>query len=116
MYVMTKLGNGLIAKNFFKTYIMDFEDTQLITFGDIFNKALEIAKTGDKDRCQLFLKSYSEYISSENNINIDKAVDIVKSNLGYFAGYYDRETYDIINNMYNAVHPVFKSNPFNVTS
>lgn len=95
---------------------MNFEDIQLLTIGDIFNKALEIAKTGDKERCQLFLKSYSEYINSGNNISIDKAVDIAKSNLGYFAGYCDRETYDIINNMYNAVHPVFKSNPFNVTS
>ncbi len=95
---------------------MNFEDTQLTTVGEIFNKALEIAKTGDKERCQLFLKSYSEYISSKNNISIDKAIDIAKANFGYFAGYYDRETYDIINNMYNAIHPVFKSNPFDVTS
>lgn len=92
---------------------MNFEDTQLITIGDIFNKALEIAKTDDKERCQLFLKSYSEYISSKNNISIDKAIDIAKSNLGYFAGYYGRETYDIISSMYNAIHPVFKGNPFN---
>lgn len=91
---------------------MNFEDIQLITVGDIFNKALEIAKTGDKERCQLFLKSYAEYISSKNNISIDKATDNAKANLGYFAGYYDRETYDIINSMYNAIHPVFKSNPF----
>lgn len=95
---------------------MTFENTQLLTIGDIFNKALEIAKTGDKERCQLFLKFYSEYISSKNNISINKAIDIAKSNLGYFAGYYNREIYDIINNMYNAIHPVFKSNPFDVTS
>lgn len=94
---------------------MIFENTQLTTIGEIFNKALEIAKNGDKKHCQLFLKSYAEYISSKNNISIDEAVNIAKSNLGYFAGYYDRETYDIINSMYNAIHPIFKGNPFDVT-
>ena len=94
---------------------MVFEDTQLTTIGEIFNKALEIAKTGDKERCQLLLKSYAECISSKNNISVDEAVNIAKSNLGYFAGYYDRETYNIIHNMYNAIHPIFKGNPFDVT-
>jgi hypothetical protein len=94
---------------------MVFESNTLNTAGDIFDKALEIAKTGDSDRCQKFLTTYVSYIISENGCAIEEATRIAKNNLGYFAGYYNSEVYETINKAYGAVHPVFGQNPFNVS-
>ena len=94
---------------------MEFEGKTLKTMGEIFNTALDVAKTGDGDRCQAFLTSYVEYIVSESNRNVAEAENIAKSNLGYFAGYYSSEVYETINKAYGAVHPVFGGNPFEVS-
>ena len=94
---------------------MEFEGKTLKTMGEIFNTALDVAKTGNSDRCQAFLTSYVEYIVSESNCNIAEAEMISKSNLGYFAGYYNSEVYETINKAYGAVHPVFGGNPFDIS-
>ena len=94
---------------------MVFEGKTLETMGEIFNTALDVAETGDGDRCQAFLTSYVEYIVSESNNNVAEAENIAKSNLGYFAGYYNSEVYETINKAYGAVHPVFGGNPFEVS-
>ena len=94
---------------------MVFEGKTLETMEEIFNTALDIAKTADSDRCQAFLTSYIKYIMSENNCNIAEAERIAKSNLGYFAGYYSSEVYETINKAYGAVHPVFGCNPFDLS-
>lgn len=94
---------------------MVFEGKTLETMGEIFNTALDIANTADSDRCQAFLTSCIEYIMSKNNCNIAEAERIAKSNLGYFAGYYNNSVYETINKAYGAVHPVFGRNPFEVT-
>lgn len=94
---------------------MVFEGKTLETMGEIFNTALDVAKTGNSDRCQEFLTSYVEYIVSESNLNVAEAENIAKSNLGYFAGYYSSEVYETINKAYGAVHPVFGKNPFEVS-
>lgn len=95
---------------------MVFEGKTLKTMGEIFNTALDVAKTGNSDRCQEFLTSYVEYIVSESNRNVAEAEDIAKSNLGYFAGYYNSEVYETINKAYGAVHPVFGGNPFDLSA
>lgn len=94
---------------------MVFEGKTLETMGEIFNTALDVAKTGNSDRCQEFLTSYVEYIVSESNLNVAEAENIAKSNLGYFAGYYSSGVYETINKAYGAVHPVFGKNPFEVS-
>lgn len=94
---------------------MEFEGKSLKTMGEIFNTALNVAETGDGDRCQAFLTSYVEYIVSESNRNVAEAENIAKSNLGYFAGYYSSKVYETINKAYGAVHPVFGGNPFEVS-
>ena len=95
---------------------MEFEGKTLKTMGEIFNTALDVAKTDDGDRCQAFLTSYVEYIVSESNRNVAEAENIAKSNLGYFAGYYSSEVYETINKAYGAVHPVFGGNPFDLSA
>ena len=94
---------------------MVFEGNTLNTMGEIFNKALEIAKTGDGDRCQKFLTTYVCYIVAENGCSVEEATSIAKSNFGYFAGYYSSDVYETINKAYGAVHPIFGQNPFDVS-
>ena len=94
---------------------MEFEGKTLKTMGEIFNTALDVAETGDGNRCQAFLTSYVEYIVSESNSNVAEAERIAKSNLGYFAGYYNSKVYETINKAYGAVHPVFGGNPFDIS-
>lgn len=95
---------------------MEFEGTNLTSMGSVFDKALEIAETGDGDRCQNFLTAYANWIIEVNgHYNIEEATEIAKSNLGYFAGYYSSEVYETINKAYSAVHPVFGRNPFDVS-
>lgn len=95
---------------------MVFEETTLTTMGEIFDKALEVAKSGDGDRCQTFLTTYANWISEVNGCCKDSAIDIAKKNFGYFAGYYNSEVYETINKAYGAVHPVFGGNPFDISA
>ena len=94
---------------------MVFEGKTLETMGEIFNTALDVAKTGNSDRCQTFLTAYANWISEVNGCCKDSAIDIAKNNLGYFAGYYTRDVYNAINMAYGAVHPIFGKNPFDVS-
>ncbi len=98
---------------------MIYNGIELKTMGDIFNKALELAKT-DKNEAAKFFKCYIEYIYNDNdNINVnslEEAERIAKSNFGYFAGYYSQEVCDIIYETYQCFHPIFGDKPFNVSS
>ena len=95
---------------------MVFENKKYKTMMEIFYLANALAKEGIKYKCDQFLNAYATYILDENEsvTNYEDALNIAKSNLGYFAGYYDRETYDRVNKAYCAVHPIFKTNPFDI--
>ena len=98
---------------------MVYNGIELATMGELFNKALAIAKSGNSSECSNFLKAYAENIYTENSRDkvptMEDAYKCAKSNLGYFSGYYDSETYELINKAYNAIHPIFGGNPFNVS-
>ena len=79
--------------------------------GEVFNEALRLAKT-DSNEAKEFFKKYVSLISKRNHCSLDKATEIAKSNLGYFAGYYDEETCDIIYKTYQCSHPIFGDKPF----
>ena len=95
---------------------MVFENKKYKTMMEIFYLANALAKEGIKYKCDKFLNAYATYILDENEsvTNYEEALNIARSNLGYFAGYYDRKTYDRINKAYGAIHPVFKTNPFDI--
>ncbi len=87
-------------------------------FRQIFDEALRVAKEGTKELQEEFLSGYAKYINEDNPKEAptyEDALKIAKSNFGYFAGYYDNETYRIINEAYQAVHPVFGCNPFDIS-
>lgn len=95
---------------------MVFENKKYETMGEIFDLANSIAKDDNKSKCEHFLIAYATSIldANESVNNYEEALNIARSNLGYFAGYYDRKTYDRINKAYGAIHPVFKTNPFDI--
>lgn len=98
---------------------MVYNGIELATMGELFNMALTIAKSGDSTECSNFIKTYAEHIYTENSRDkvptMEDAYKCAKSNLGYFSGYYDSKTYELINKSYNAIHPIFGGNPFNVS-
>ena len=83
--------------------------------GEVFDLALKIAKENKKE-ANSFFKSYVNWIK-ENNVNksYEECEGIAKSNLGYFAGYYDAETCDIIYKTYQCSHPIFGDKPFDIS-
>ena len=95
---------------------MIYEGKELNTIGEVFNEALHYAKT-DKNKASDFFKAYIEYILNTNDkVNTyAEAEEIAKSNLGYFAGYYNRETIDIIYKTYQCSHPIFGDKPYDVS-
>ena len=86
------------------------------TFGEIFNKALELAKE-NKNEAQVYFTEYVQHILNVNDkVNtIEEAEQIAKHNLGYFAGYYNQEVCDIIYETYQCSHPIFGDKPFSVS-
>lgn len=95
---------------------MVFENKKYETMREIFDLANSLAKEGIKSKCEHFLIAYATSIldANESVTNYEEALNIARSNLGYFAGYYDGKTYDRINKAYGTIHPVFKTNPFDI--
>ena len=94
--------------------MMIYEGKALNTIGEVFNEALHYAKT-DKNKASNFFKAYVEHILNTNAIIYDEAERIAKSNLGYFAGYCNKETIDIIYETYQCSHPIFGDKPYDVS-
>jgi hypothetical protein len=95
---------------------MVFENKKYETMGEIFSLADSLAKEGVKSKCEHFLIAYATSIldANESVTNYEEALNIAKSNLGYFAGYFNSTTYERINRTYGVIHPVFKTNPFDI--
>ena len=95
---------------------MVFENKKYETMGEIFSLANSLAKEGAKSKCDDFLIAYATSIldANESVANYEDALKIAKSNLGYFAGYFNSTTYERVNKTYGAIHPVFKTNPFDI--
>lgn len=93
---------------------MIWENKELKTVGEIFDTALNLAKT-DNYKAGVFYNAYIDYVRDANGSSREEAEKIVKGNLGYFAGYYDKEVCDIIYSTYCCEHPIFGKRPFSVS-
>ena len=85
---------------------MIWKDKELNTMGDVFKTALDVAKR-TPGKCNDFLEAYAQEIAEDNGCSKEESLKIAKSNLGYFAGYYDTKTAKLIQDRYGAVHPIF---------
>lgn len=81
------------------------------TAGAMFELALSMKDPKDR---QTFIREYCTLIIETSKkegqtITVDDARDILRSNLGYFAGYYGDDVRKEIEEMYGAPHPVLGS-------
>ena len=99
---------------------MEYKGKTYSTMGDIFNEAVRLAKTDVKE-AHNFFNAYIQHIcdnatdltSLEMSERWEVAVSRAKGNFGYFAGYYNKETCDLVYSTFQCSHPIFGGNPFN---
>lgn len=86
------------------------ENKEILTYGDCLKPAMEIT---DKEDSIQYKTDYIAFTQKELDTNPSQdgntAEDIVNSNLGYFAGYYDSETRKRVERLFMCSHPVFGS-------
>ncbi|MEK6832588.1 MAG: hypothetical protein AABY32_00955 [Nanoarchaeota archaeon] len=74
-----------------------------ITIGDKYGPAMKIT---DQDEANIYFEKCVRHQMWFNKSR-DEAVSIEKQNLGYFSGYYDSETMERVQKLFNCSHPVF---------
>ncbi len=77
------------------------ENKELLTFGECLDPAMEIT---DQDEANKYLEDFilytMKYVGKE-------AERICKINLGFWAGYFDKETRDRVQLLFKCEHPIF---------
>lgn len=76
------------------------------TFGETLGPAMEIADQAGAD--DYFDQLVEHYVATAKTPRTrEEAAAIVRSNLGYYAGYYSEEVQDRVNKLFKTTHPVF---------
>lgn len=83
--------------------------TKNATNGELYDPAMEIAMSGDKEEAAEYFQALVDYILKYNLSveNREKAIGIVHSNLGYWAGYYSDEHRVAVRKIFGSSHPIF---------
>ena len=106
------------TNNFVKSdeHLLKYDFTGMRFFQTIFDKAVELAK-GDKIEAKNFFDQYCEWILQDApDINtIEEAKTRAKSNFGYHAGRYDKETMELVYSTYDCEHPYLGRKPWELT-
>jgi aromatic ring hydroxylase len=86
------------------------EGKETLTYGECLGPAMEIT---DPEDAQQYLEEYVKYtqkfLDKEPRDDDMTAEQICKTNLGYFAGYYDSETRVRVEKLFTCSHPIFGS-------
>lgn len=86
------------------------EGKEKLTLGELLHPAMKIT---DEEDAKQYFEEYVKHIQKrlDENPRDDNstAEDIAKSNLGYFAGYYDNETRERVERLFLCRHPIFGS-------
>jgi hypothetical protein len=91
------------------------DNKEKLTIGEIFEGAM---KATEKEEAKQYLNDYTahiqKYLDETPDPNGLTAMEIAKQNLGYYSGYYNKEIYERIMELFETEHPVFgKSWPTN---
>ena len=81
------------------------------TTSEVYNGAMIITDQADADRYFEMLVQRCMTVGKTR----EEAVDIERSNLGYWAGYYDQETRLRVERLFNCVHPLLGPATRNLT-
>lgn len=76
------------------------------TYRDLYGSAMEIL---DQDAADAIFEELVSYTIETGNLYREGAETLVRSNLGYYAGYYDNDTRERVERLFNCEHPVFGS-------
>ena len=69
-----------------------------LTYGESLSSAMRIT---DQEIADEYLKDYVKYIMKNmDEPNYEEALNIAKSNIGYFAGYYDNKTRERVEDLF----------------
>ena len=79
---------------------------QNTTAAQIYGRAMEIR---DQEEANRYLLEIVTMLVTEFNRTPGDALLLARSNIGYFAGYYDNEARERVEKLFNCEHPIFGS-------
>lgn len=83
------------------------EFTSETTYRDLLDPAMDIATRRDLDEAAEYVRQYTIHLMRDHSADEERATHVIRTNLGYYAGYYDRETQDAVYEVFGAPHPFF---------
>lgn len=76
-----------------------------ITYGEKYDPAMKVTT---KEEAVAYLKVCMEHtVRVRPDVAEEEARSIELQNIGYYAGYYDRETFKRVTELYETAHPIF---------
>ncbi len=75
-----------------------------VTIGELYMPAMKITEPKEAEQYFEALVLHTMTVGGQAR---EKAIEIEKSNLGYFAGYYGSETRERVERLFNCSHPIF---------
>jgi hypothetical protein len=80
-----------------------------VTIGEQFDDAM---RCETKAQASLWIERELERYWTQYEVPAPKALEIIKSNLGYMAGYYDEAAAKKISHLFGALHPIFGTDSY----
>lgn len=84
------------------------ENKETLTYGECLEPAMKITT---QEEANQYLEDYTKFIQKWVDIEPNQkeltAKQIALQNIGYWTGYYDRETANRVMKLFNTVHPIF---------
>ena len=74
------------------------------TIGEMYGPAMEI--TGQTAADAYFERLVESYVANWGKPR-EEAESVIRTNLGYYAGYYSQETRERVERLYRCAHPIF---------
>lgn len=79
-----------------------------VTVGDMYTTAIDIAKTGDKEKAKRYFDALVNYIyNTDKTQDLEECKKIIHSNIGYWAGYFEHGMLEKVHEVYGSSHPIF---------
>lgn len=80
----------------------------MATYGEMMKEALAIKTQAEADKWfEAKVKDMYENYGKKESKTLADCADIMRSNLGYMAGYYDKSTSEHVHKFFGANHPIF---------
>jgi hypothetical protein len=78
-----------------------------MTYGETYGRAVEIALHGSKEEAEEWFAALVERNVRLTGVTRDQAEYVERTNIGYWAGYYDESARRAVASVYGAIHPIF---------